>query len=594
MRSALLFVTLASAACTTAWASEPPADFFVAVDGDDSRSGSQEQPFATLAKARDAVRQRIAAGLKAPINVRIRGGTYELPNTLSFGPEDSGTEQFAVTYAACPGEKAVISGGRRVGSWTKGDGELWTAEVPGVKDGAWYPRLLVVNGRRAVRARTPNIDADPNAVQMQNAELSSDQQRYTISLPPGLVKNWQNVGDVEVMAAGNWEINRKRLASVDESASLLVLAPPHSAGHDAIRPGPGRWCHLENAREFLDQPGEWYVDRHTGTLTYWPRPGDDMTKAEAAVGVLTRLVEVRGTAERPVTNLHFKGLTFAFSNWPLPEGGYMGIQACHFNTGGSWQQPWGRIPAAICFEHARGCSVEDGTLAHLDGCGIELVTRCGHNLIQGNHIRDISGNGICVGGPRGEEDVPEDNRIANNHIEACGRQFYGAVGVWIGFTQRTVIAHNLVHDLPYTGISVGWQWNPEPTPCKENTVEYNHVYDVMNRLCDGGCIYTLGFQPGTVIRSNHLHEANRSAFAQGAPNNGMFIDEGSKGFLFEQNVIYNTTAELVRFNQCRKEWHEWRDNHFGPATQVQQSGAEIIAQAGLEPPYRQRLADGKQ
>jgi hypothetical protein len=85
-------------------------------------------------------------------------------------------------------------------------------------------------------------------------------------------------------------------------------------------------------------------------------------------------------------------------------------------------------------------------------------------------------------------------------------------------------------DLPYTGISLGWQWNPEPTPCQENTIEYNHVYDVMNRLCHGGCIYTWGFQPGTVIRGNHLHDVHRSCYAQGAPNNGTFIDEGSKGF----------------------------------------------------------------
>lgn len=594
MRSILSAVLLLVAACLPARAGEPRADFFVAVDGNDAQPGSQAQPFATLAKTRDAVRQRVAAGLKRDVTVLIRGGTYELPETLSFGPQDSGTDQFAVTYAAYPGETVVISGGRRLGTWTRGDGELWSVPVPGVKDGACYPRVLVVNGCRAVRARTPNVDAEPNAVQMAGAELTADKQRYTITLAPSLVQNWGNIGDVEVMAAGNWEINRKRLASVDAAAGLLVLAPPHSAGHDAIRPGPGRWCHLENAKEMLDQPGEWYLDRATGLLTYWPRAGEDMTKAEAAVGVLTRLVEVQGTAERPVTNVHFQGLTFAYSNWPLPEGGYMGIQACHFNTGGSWHQPWGRIPAAICLEHAARCSIEDGQVAHLGGCGIEQVTRCRHNLIQGNHLFDISGNGICVGGPRGEDDVPQDNRLANNHIEGCGREFYGAVGVWVGFTQRTVIAHNLVHDLPYSGISVGWQWNPEPTPCKENVVENNHVYDVMNRLCDGGCIYTLGFQPGTVIRGNHLHDARRSRFAQGAPNNGMFIDEGSKGFLFERNVIYNASAEVVRFNQCRKEWHEWRDNQFGAEAEVKQAGAAIIAQAGLEAPYRERLAGGKQ
>ena len=69
----------------------------------------------------------------------------------------------------------------------------------------------------------------------------------------------------------------------------------------------------------------------------------------------------------------------------------------------------------------------------------------------------------------------------------------------------------------------------------------------------------------------------------------MFIDEGSKGFLFEQNVIYDTAAELVRFNQCQREWHTWKDNLFGTQDQVLQAGRETVAKAGLEPSYRDRL-----
>jgi hypothetical protein len=131
------------------------------------------------------------------------------------------------------------------------------------------------------------------------------------------------------------------------------------------------------------------------------------------------------------------------------------------------------------------------------------------------------------------------------------------LGIWDGLTDGTVISHNLLHDLPYSGISVGWQWNAAPTNCKANVIEYNEIHDVMELLSDGGGLYTLGFQPGTVIRGNVIHDVGRSAFAVGAPNNGMFIDEGSKGFLFQGNVIWSTSGEPVRFNQCAEDWHTW-------------------------------------
>jgi hypothetical protein len=567
----------------------PRANFYVATDGQDQGPGTQDQPFATLARARDAVRDLIKAGLKADVTVLIRGGMYELAEPLTFGPEDSGTEQFAVTYRAYPGESVVVSGGRHIAGWQRGDGDLWVAQVPGVREGQWYFRHLFVNGRRAVRARTPNPDADPPCWQLQGASLSEDLTSHTYQFAPDQLREWRNLSDVEAVVFGNWEITRKRFQSVDPAAGTAQMAGPHARPHDAMAPSAGRWFYLENAYEALDQPGEWYLDRPAGLLYYWPRPEEDLRNAEVIAPQLTCLLEVQGTPERPVRNLHFQGLQWAYADWFPPEGGYLGIQACHFATGTGWAgNPWGRIDAAIRWNDADSCSLRDGAIAHLGGCGIEWVTRCRNNTVEGNQLFDISANGVLIGGPREEENVPRDIRVANNHIHACGLDYYGAVGVWVGFAQRTVIAHNEVHDLPYSGISVGWQWNPEPTPCRENVIEYNHIYDVMNRLGDGGGIYTLGLQPGTVLRGNHIHDVHRSPLAQAAPNNGMFIDEGSKGFLFERNVIYNTSAEPVRFNQCSREWHTWQDNHFGELSALPEALREVITQAGLEPPYRER------
>ena len=588
MRFSLLLTTiLAITMFLPAFAADT---FHVAPGGADANPGTAKAPFATLERAQVAVRQKIAAGLKSDVAVVIHGGTYRFNQPWGFGPDDSGTAEHSVTYAAAPGEKVTISGGRPVTGWeTEGEG-VYSAKVEGLPPGGTF-RHLYVNGRRARRARTPNKDAENPCLQLISAKLTEDLKHYSLRLDPALLGKWTNNGGLEIMVAGDWAINRLPIENVDTAKGVVTLKPPHAVGHQAIRPRAGRWCYFEGAPEMLDQPGEWVFDPKTAVLRYRPLPGEDMNLAEVIVPVVDeRLVEIKGTREHPVRNLRFRGLAFEHTGGKLPEIGYMGIQACHHGQGDDWKRPWARVPAALCFDYAEGCSIEDGTLAHLGGCGVEMVSCCHDNSIEGNDIYDIGGNGIMIGGPRGEENVPKNNQIRNNHVHDCGVEYYGAVGIWVGFAQRTVVAHNLVHSLPYSGISVGWQWNPEPTACKENVVENNHVHDVLNRLCDGGCLYTLGLQPGTVIRGNHFHDAARSQFAQGAPNNGMFIDQGSKGYLFERNVIYDTAAEPVRFNRCEREWHTWRDNHFGKKEKVMESGKAIIESAGPEADYRGRFA----
>jgi len=141
-----------------------------------------------------------------------------------------------------------------------------------------------------------------------------------------------------------------------------------------------------------------------------------------------------------------------------------------------------------------------------------------------------------------------------------------------------------------TGISIGYVWNTERTSQRNCLVAYNHVYEVMQRLYDGGTIYTLGFQPGTVIRGNHLHGVRRSNYAFGrAGNNGIFFDQGSKEMLIEDNVIYDISDSPIRFNQCDKKWQAWRNNTFDITPSMPQFNKEIAEIAGLEPAYRNKL-----
>jgi len=603
MTAAIVMAVILVAASAGAAAERPPSikgAIYVSALGKDTGTGTEESPFAAIAQAQAAVRALVARGLKAPVTVVIRGGGYDLAQPLAFGPEDSGTAEFPITWTAAKGERVLVSGGRRITGWQSGKDGIWTAQVPGVTEGKWYPRAFFVGSGRAIRARTPNKDDTSGYLQLRGAAVAQDLSRWEYQFEPGQLRGWTNMADVEAVVLGNWEITRKRFKSVDFATGTASMAGPHAGVFEMNAPAAGRRFYLENALEMLDRPGEWYLDRRTGVLSYRPPAGQDMLRPDMVLPVLATLLEIKGTASRPVRNLHFRGFTFSYTDWPLPAAGYVGMQAGHYNLGPTWFRPdydrtWPGVGAAIRMESAEACSVEEGQVTHVGGSAVEIGPRCRACVVRANRISDVGATGAMVGGPRDETIVPRDSQIVNNHIYNCGMDYPGAAGVWVGFAEGTVVSHNDIHDLPYTGVSVGWQWNSDPAPSKGHRIEGNHIHDVMALLCDGGGIYTLGYQPGTVISGNHIHGVLRSPMSQAAPNNGIFIDEGSKGITLERNLIYATSGDAIRFNQSSRELHTWKDNITSgaglPAAGSPDDGParQIIDGAGIEAPYRDRL-----
>ena len=575
------------------------ADFQVAPSGSDTNPGTEEKPFATPGRAMQAVRALVAGGLKSDVRVVFHSGTYPLAAPLVFTSADSGSAGHSITYAAASGEAVVISGGRPITNWKPLGGSKWSAELAEVKAGAWFFRQLIVNDRRAVRARWPNEDGVLHLATVGDGVKSFTFDR---ALPP------ESLGgqDAELVVYENWSVSRARVTSSDERTLTTATAVGWIGHGDMTTASPGKPAFVEHARGALDQPGEWFLDRVTGTLTYLAATGETPAQTVAIAPVLTQLVKIAGTKDKPVRNVRFEGLRFEHTDFALPEIGYSEIQAAHF--GPSTKAPTQVQPVAIECAYAEGIRFERCRLAHLNNSGIGFGPGCRRNAVIGCVIEDIGGNGVMVGwrgigrletGAEGTLDAdwadpaeaPAGNEVANCLIRRCGADSRGAVGVFVAFSADTRVAHNVIHDMPYTGVSIGYRWNTTPTSQVRCVAEYNHIYDVMKTLADGGGYYTLGFQPGTVFRGNLIHDVHRSAYAHGgAPNNGFFIDEGSKGFLFESNVVHQTSGTSVRFNQCQSEWHTWNGNAFdGDATTARIAAA--AQRAGLEPAYKTLQAD---
>jgi parallel beta-helix repeat protein len=484
-------------------------------------------PLATLDAARDRIRALRRGGARGPFTVLVHGGTYYLESPLVLTPEDSG-----VTYEAFPGEQVILSGGRPIRDWTPGQDKIWSAKV----DERWRPRQLFVGGRRAQRARTPNSGF------LRIMGPSSLEKFFQLPYGDGVIpKSWEN-GQVEVVALLGWTSFRRPILQVDGVRHIAMLAGD-SGGSEVgtVKDVDGRY-YIENAPEALDTPGEWYLDARRNVISYWPAPGDSLGNENVVAPKLTQLVRLEGWPEKnlPVQDITFRGFNFRHADWSMPSDGYA-------------DAPQAAVKVGAAFEAtgAESCTLERCTFTQIGGYAIWFGRGSKRNRIVANEIYDAGAGGIKIGDTTLHENEAErsfNNQVTDNVIYDLGKIYPGAVGIWVGQSSRNEITHNLIHDLFYSGISVGWVWGYGKSDCEGNRIEWNEVYNIGRAtLNDLGGIYTLGTRGGTV-RNNLVHDV--TCFSERA--RGIYLDEGTTGLVVENNVVYRCTSSGIHLHYGRE------------------------------------------
>lgn len=516
--------------------------------GDDANAGAAESPLATLAAARDKVRVIISKGLTGPVEIVFGAGTYTLGAPLELRPEDSGTEKFPITWKSAPDATVLWSGGLAIPKrWSKGDDGVWQVDLNGSGPDGWNFRQLFVDGKRAIRARFPNADAENPFLFATGGDMD-----HAI-IDPALVKeSWGRARDAQINIVPQWRFFNQwnTVTQVDTTTGRIDLAD--SERHAKII--PGNWFWIEGVREELDQPGEWFFDPQTRRLHYLPHPGVDPNTLAIVAPVLNRLVDAKGdvNAGTHVRHVHFDDIAFAHTTFTLGH-----IEArVHTDT-------------AILFENTLDCSVRNCLFENIGGYALWLHLDSRRNKFDRNTVRQSGGGGVLMTGARlsymddtkiytpggaAAKVAPILNEVTRNTVEHCGRIRYYGGGVHLdsrpfsmSMEPGNLISRNYFNDLSRNGVFAFRNQGG-------NVVEYNHIHNAMQTTIDGACIHfaTMNhLNAPNFILNNWLYDAwGYEQKPDGKPvrklGNGIFLDWDTSNTTVRDNWIYNSVGGAIK------------------------------------------------
>ncbi len=461
-------------------------DYHVSPNGSDTGAGTAAAPFATLARARDAIGKSGQAGKQA-ITVHLADGTYFLGETFTLKPQDSGSAEAPITYRAATEDKAILSGAVEL------KGLKWQAHGKGIHKAVVPAGLtkrcaldeLWIGEMKLDMARYPNRSEHHVFGGVTNLKVLNTRAKSYRHPETGFVhalhrNHWGSVhyhitggGDDGLQLAGGWQQNRHRQLN----ASNVMI---------------------ENVFEELDHPGEWFLDRQAGVLYVFPPAGVDLDAAVLHATNLRELISFEGSRAEPVRHVNIAGIQFRHARRLF----HAGEKAWEPLVRGDWSVV---RSAAVLMTGTEHCTVKDCHFNATGGNGVffnnynrksavidSLFERLGDSAVcfVGNYACARS-NPICYDrslpqsemdltpGPKGE-DYPAGCSMDGCLVFAIGRVGKQTAGAFISMAKDIAVRRNTIYHVPRSGITVNdGCWGG-------HVIEHNDVFDTVIETGDHG------------------------------------------------------------------------------------------------------------
>ncbi|MBD3182334.1 hypothetical protein GF312_08585, partial [Candidatus Poribacteria bacterium] len=493
--------------------SDNSVKFYVSPNGKDSNPGTDSMPFATIQKAREAVRKEISEGLTSHVLVIIRGGDYYLDKPLMFNQQDSGDEEHSVTYKAESGQQVRIIGGTVLKDWKPYKDGIWECDFPHESK----PEQVFENNRRMNLARKP----DGGYFNLEKPVEDKDRTEFIYREGDLKPHEW-DISDARVFIWPNhdWFSANVPLANIDGRNRVITLAEQVNTMK------PGNRFYVQNVLSLLDKPGECQISWSKKKIYILPNK-NPVSQQNIVASTVPNVISIQGNAEHGlVRNLHFEGLDLCISNDHVVN--ITGAENCSI----------------------RFCKVENGY-----NHGMSITGHAQNINVYGNLIRFNGYHGVSINGLRpGQPDVNKYNVVENNHIHHCGRLVGHGYGVNISQSGHNKIIHNHIHHMPRYATTIKgvryqvlrkqiegitWENRHDFLHSRHNLIAYNNIHHVNEDSQDTGAMESWGPGRDNVYDHNLIQNVGNDMFNL---QMGIYLDDATDYFTVTNNIIYGVVG----------------------------------------------------